>query len=132
DLVAALAVENDLYAAFAGQRHHVPLRVDAERERRLVEVPDDLSELIDQPGWLDTPLPCFGAELLDDSVGVLALVIVWAIRKVDREGLDTLDVARSETNDGARVESAAEAHTQRDVAAQMDANRLVEAITDCR
>ena len=53
DLVAALAVEHDFDPRLARQGHDVPLREDAQRQRRLVQVPDDVLERVQQISRLD-------------------------------------------------------------------------------
>ena len=130
DLVTALTVEHDFDAGVARQRHHVPLRVDAQRQRRLVEMPDDLLQLIYEIGWRDATFGGIRRELVDDAVRVLALVVVRTVVEVDREGLHTLDVVRRKSDDGARIQPAAQTHAEWHVAAQMDPHRLVERVPD--
>src|SRR5947209_20093800 len=108
----------------------MPLRVDAQCQRRLVKMPDDLLQLIHKIRWRDASFGCIRRELVDDAVRVLALVVVGAVVEVDRERLHALDVARSKSDDGARIEPAAQTHAEWHVAAQMDPHRLVERVPD--
>ena len=129
----AVAAEQ-LVGPLAGQRHgHVLARQLAQREeperrqvgQRLVEMPDEPRELVGVAPRGHLELVMVGAVPLRHPAGVAQLRVLAG--EADGEGLDRLGhVPVHQLHDQARVEAAAEHGSERNVAHEAQAHRLVE------
>src|SRR5919204_5259747 len=93
-------------------------------------MPHDAPQRSEQVMWLNHALMGISAELLNDGAGVRPLIELGAVGEEHGEGLYPRDMLGSQSHDGARIESTAETHAQRHIAAQMDSYGLTEQLGD--
>ena len=131
----AVAAEQ-LVGALSRKRHRHVLgrelgeRDEAERgeiRERLVEMPDETVERDRLLRERELELVVLGAEHVGDETRIGELVAVACLLEADRERLHrAIHQLRHQRHDQARVEPSAQHRTERDVAHQSQANRLLE------